>query len=338
MPGGGHPPPALPLPQEGLGSQFLTLSARALQGLLLQPCPPQPCGCWPERRVPRAHGCCVLLRGTPVPSCSSLRWPCHSPQPGPGVERLRWGWVRGWAWGLIQPHGGEHRDGTRGLPACLAQLREAQHNDDSRHTFITTALEFLGATANPRLVPLCSKGSGLARCGRWKDGHGHGDGGLCSSATTARWWHGAPAAPLAVTLTCADSSKPGCGNLGCATEESHGQEGRGRLLPPPRCCGGHVEWWQRSRGASRPGCTQEGSLLQWLLLGEARPALPSIATGWSTIPSTALILTLVLAVNLSDVWSGLKDKMFIICHVTTWLFSNVRKGQIALVIQRDPKP
>lgn len=299
MPGGGHPPPALPLPQEGLGSQFLTLSARALQGLLLQPCPPQPCGCWPERRVPRAHGCCVLLRGTPVPSCSSLRWPCHSPQPGPGVERLRWGWVRGWAWGLIQPHRGEHRDGTRGLPACLAQLREAQHNDDSRHTFITTALEFLGATANPRLVPLCSKGSGLARCGRWKDGHGHGDGGLCSSATTARWWHGAPAAPLAVTLTCADSSKPGCGNLGCATEESHGQEGRGGSPPSTK-----MLW--RARGVVTEVPRGEPAGLH------ARGVLTPVAAAWrgSAGPSKHSYRVKHNTINSTDLNTGACSKPF----------------------------
>lgn len=119
--------------------------------------------------------------------------------------------------GLVQLHRGEHRDGTGALPAGLAQLREVQHID---------------GTGKPS----------SQRCWSSKDGHGHGDGGLCSSTTTARWCHGAPAAPLAVTLTHADSSKPGCGNLGCATEESHGQEGRGGSPSPPRCCGGHVEW------------------------------------------------------------------------------------------------
>lgn len=213
MPGGGHPSPALPLPQEGLGSQFLTLSARGLQGLLRGMLAGALC-------CGHLHGRCVLLRGTPAPRCSLLRWPCHSPRPGPGAAQM------GLGSGLVQPHRGEHRDGTGALPAGLAQLREVQHID---------------GTGKPS----------SQRCWSSKDCHGHGDGGLCSSTTTARWCHGAPAAPLAVTLTHADSSKPGCGNLGCATEESHGQEGRGGLLPHQDAVEGT---WSGDRGpAGRAG-------------------------------------------------------------------------------------
>lgn len=162
-----------------------------------------------------------LLQGGPATGSSSVQQPCC----GPPRPRCRTEVGRSWGWSqkqLVQPGTGKRCGSLLQTPSCshspmLRSMAMAVTGAFVRHG----RRRFLAIPA-----VLCAGSPGWHLAGlAGATATGHGAGRRCSSATTVRWRHGAAAAPVTVTPTCANSSNLGTGNQDGGTERSHGREG-----------------------------------------------------------------------------------------------------------------
>lgn len=205
---------------------FSSRDCERAAGLLLQLCESQTRAHLPGAVSPWLRGFSrPLLQGGPATGSSSAQRPCCSPpRPRCTAGRTELGLVpkaagpaghREAPWVsppdtlvLPQPHAAQRGDGGGG------RLRQAWETAIPGTRCKSPGRSRCALCGVSRLAP---RGAGRS--------HGHGAGRLRSSATTVRWGRGAAAAPVTVTLTCANSSNLGTGNQDGGTERSHGREG-----------------------------------------------------------------------------------------------------------------
>lgn len=170
-----------------------------------------------------------LLQDAPATGSSSVQWPCHG-LPGPGAERVGWGWDWSQKW-LVRPCTGDHGGSLLQMSSCLSQARDAQCGDDSSTRLRQDGAgpsrrQFLRPAANPPGHSRCAL-CGVSGLAPPRAGGSHGAQGwrallLRHHSALVAWGCGSSGRSDA---RMHQQLKPGHSNQDCATKQSHGWEG-----------------------------------------------------------------------------------------------------------------